>query len=273
MVHFTLHGRRRRAGHGGANVQHAHYRRGQPREAQQQHRRREDNQPQRTRQQQLPVLQVCEAKINQPRPDDEHGKRRRHIAHHRQRVVDETRQPPARQEQHKTNNHRNQRRVCQQLLGLNRTDAAEEERAERPAHQVERADKHDGINQHILAQRCNDDRVAHVGAVGQHGQVRQHAAALVRLAAVEEVGNQPAQNHDGKADEEHENQVMNQLRTGILLQAVERQGGEGEVEDDFVERGNAVFINELPLRREEAAENQQKQGDNLQKDSHKLHPF
>ena len=66
---------------------------------------------------------------------------------------------------------------------------------------------------------------------------------------------------------------MDQLRTGILLQAVERQGGEGEVEDDFVERGNAVFVNELPLRREEAAENQQKQGDNLQKDSHKLHPF
>ena len=66
---------------------------------------------------------------------------------------------------------------------------------------------------------------------------------------------------------------MNKLRTGILLQAVERQGGEGEVEDDFIERGNAVFVNELPLRREEAAENQQKQGDNLQKDSHKLHPF
>ena len=66
---------------------------------------------------------------------------------------------------------------------------------------------------------------------------------------------------------------MNQLRAGVLLQAVERQGGEGKVENNFVERGNAVFINELPLRREEAAENQQEQGDNLQKDSHKLHPF
>ena len=66
---------------------------------------------------------------------------------------------------------------------------------------------------------------------------------------------------------------MDQLRTGILLQAVERQGGESEVENNFVECGNAVFVNEFPLRREEAAENQQKQGDNLQKDSHKLHPF
>ena len=205
---------------------------------------------------------------DQPRTDDKHGQGRGGVAQHGQRAVDEPRQPPAGQEQRQTDDHRDQRGVAQQPLGLHGLLPAEIVRAHGPAHEVERRHEHHRINQRVLAHGGDDHGIAHIAAVADHGQAGQHGVPVVLLPAEQAAGDHPGQGDGQAGQREHPRQLHHQLRVGILLQLGNNQAHLGEIQHKGIQRAHALLIQHAEPDRDQAAEHQKTQRKHLQKHRH-----
>ena len=228
---------------------------------------RQHNQAQRGGNVIILVLQIAGANAADPRADEQHGQRRGQPANERHCLRENIGQGDIKAENREADERRNDVRVEQHAFEADVLPPLKQAHADRPRYKDKGDVVSDGVN-HPVRVDGENDRIAHEAAVGKPFQIGQHGALVMRPVAEEEERTEQRRQNRDDGQPQRQQKIDQHARFKRALHVINRQHGQGDVDDQLRHAANGFVGEKAQLSAERADKDDEEEDDDLRGDGH-----